>query len=127
MERARARKLNGEEVDVPEPIFELTPDGVRKSVGGTRPTIEETEFFLLQAVRGAVVYEPHLIWGGKILVPAKVEGIAEKRLKELDPFTYRSMDEMRRLLKAQIRLSKFHLNEQCPSLQVFIRNAMDFE
>ena len=121
------QKLNGEEVDVPEPIFELTPDGVRKSVGGTGPTIEETEFFLLQAVRGAVVYEPHPIWGEKMLVPAEVEGIAEKRLTELNPFTYHSMDEMIKLLRAHIRLSKFYLNKQCPNLPVFIRNAMDFE
>jgi len=33
--------------------------GVPKPVGGTNPTIEETELFLLQAVRETVDYEPH--------------------------------------------------------------------
>lgn len=121
------KKLRGEEIDLPEPVFELTPDGVRKAVGGTRPTIEETEFFLLQAVRGAVEYEPHPIWGEKVLAPAKVEGMSEKRLRELNPFTYRSPEEMRRLLKAQIQLSKIYLKEQCLNLPIFIRDAMDFE
>jgi hypothetical protein len=60
-------------------------------------------------------------------VPVKVEGIGEERLRELNPFTYRSMDEMRRLLKAQIQLSKIYLREQCPNLPTFILNAMDFE
>jgi phosphoenolpyruvate carboxykinase (ATP) len=121
------RRFNGEEIDVPEPIFELTADGVRKAVGGTRPSIEETELFLLQAVRGAVEYEPHPIWGEKVLAPVKVEGMTEERLKQLDPFTYRSMDKMRRLLEAQIQLSKIYLKEQCPNLPAFILNAMDFE
>lgn len=120
------KTVEGEELEVPEPIFELTPDGVRKPVGGTAPTIEETELFLLQAMRGAVEYKPHPIWGEKVLVPVKVEGISKKRLRELDPFTYRSIDEMRRLLKAQIRLSKIYLNKQCPGLPDFIYNAMDF-
>ena len=120
------REVNGEELEVPEPVFDLTPDGVRRPVGGTTPTIEETELFLIQAMRGAVEYEPHPIWGDKVLVPVRVEGIAEERLKELTPLTYRSRDEMEKLLRVQIRLSKVHLDKQCPGLPDFIYNAMDF-
>jgi len=79
------REVNGEEFEVPEPVFDLTPDGVRRPVGGTTPTIEEAELFLIQAMRGAVEYEPHPIWGDKVLVPVRVEGIAEEQLKELTP------------------------------------------
>ncbi|RLI25266.1 phosphoenolpyruvate carboxykinase, partial [Candidatus Bathyarchaeota archaeon] len=111
---------------VPEPIFVLTPDGVKKPVGGTTPTVEETQLFLLQAVRGAVRYAPHPIWGEKVLVPVQVEGIPERRLRELNPLTYRSLDEMRNLLKAQIQLSRIYLEKHCPGLPEFILNAMDF-
>lgn len=95
-------------------------------MGGTSPTIEETELFILQAARGAVEYEPHPIWGDKVLVPVKVEGIDERRLRELMPTSYLSMNEMKRLLKAQIKLSKYHLDRQCPGLPPEIYNAMDF-
>ena len=97
-----------------------------KPVGGTGPSIEETELFLLQAARGAVEYKPHPIWGEKVLVPASVEGLPAGRLKELDPFTYRTMEEMRSLLRVQIKISKMHLDKQCPGLPPEIYNAMDF-
>ena len=120
------KTVEGEEMMVPEPIFVLTPDGVKKPVGGTTPTVEETQLFLLQAVRGAVEYEPHPVWGEKVLVPVQVEGVSEGRLRELSPLTYRSIDEVKKLLKAQIRLSKIYLEKQCPGLPKFILNAMDF-
>jgi phosphoenolpyruvate carboxykinase (ATP) len=102
------------------------PNGIPKPIGGTSPTIEETELFLLQATRGAVKYKPHPIWGEKVLVPVYVEGISQERLKELDPFTYRSMDEMIALLKATIIKSKYYLDQQAPGLPEKIYNAMDF-
>lgn len=120
------REVFGEEVEVPEPLMEPAEGGLRKPVGGANPTIEETELFLLQAVRGAVKYKPHPIWGEKVLVPVEVEGIPESRLKEFDPFNYYSRDEVERLLKAQIRLSKLHLDKQCPGLPKPIYAAMDF-
>lgn len=120
------QNIGGKELEIPEPIFKLTEDGVRTPVGGVAPTIEETELFLLQAVRGAVKYMAHPIWGEKVSVPVKVEGITEKRLRELNPFSYRSMDEMRKLLKIQIQLSKLYLDKQLPGLPSVIYNAMDF-
>ena len=101
-------------------------NGKKKAVGGTGPAIEETELFLFQAARGAVEYEPHPIWGKKVLVPVKVEGISPERLKEFNPFTYRPKEEMERLLKSQIQTSKFFLNKQCPGLPEEIYKAMDF-
>ena len=120
------RKIHGCELKIPEPIFESTPDGLRRPIGGTTPTIEETQLFLLQAVRGAVKYEKHPIWGDKVLVPTDVDGLKKERLKELNPLSYRTLDEMKRLLKAQIELSKLYLNKQCPDLPSKIYNAMDF-
>lgn len=35
---------------VPEPIL-VEMNGIPKAMGGTRPTIEETELFLLQATK----------------------------------------------------------------------------
>jgi len=119
-------KLGDEEIEMPQPLFEVKEDGFRAPVGGTSPTIEETELFILQAARGAVEYEPHPIWGDKVLVPVKVEGIDERRLRELMPTSYLSMNEMKRLLKAQIKLSKYYLDRQCPGLPPEIYNAMDF-
>jgi len=55
-----------------------------------------------------------------------VEGITDERLKELNPFTYRSLNEMKRLLKAQIQVSKLYLNKQCPELPPHIYESMDF-
>ena len=119
-------KINDEELDVPQPIFKLAPDGMMKPVGGTSPTIEETELFILQAARGAVEYEPHPIWGEKVLIPVEVEGLSEKRLKELQPTTYLPMSEFKRLLEAQVKLSKHYLDKDCPGLPPEIYNAMDF-
>jgi phosphoenolpyruvate carboxykinase (ATP) len=112
---------------IPRSKLEKGPNGIPRPIGGTGPSIEETELFLLQAARRAVEYEPHPIWREKVLVPIKVEGIREERLKELNPFTYRSINEMKRLLNAQIQLSKFYLDKQCPGLPAIIYNAMDFE
>ena len=121
------RKLGDKVIRSPEPVLATTENGVREAIGGTTPTIEETELFLLQAVRGAVEYKPHPIWGEKVLVPVKVEGLPDKRLKELDPFTYLPANEIRKLLKAQIEMSKYYLNQQCPNLPKEIYQAMDFE
>jgi phosphoenolpyruvate carboxykinase (ATP) len=83
--------------------------------------------FLLQATRGAVKYAPHPIWGKKVLVPAEVEGIPQARIKQLDPFTYRTKDEMMKLLRAQIIKSKYYLDLQAPGLPEGIYNAMDLQ
>ncbi|MEM2902347.1 MAG: phosphoenolpyruvate carboxykinase (ATP) [Candidatus Bathyarchaeia archaeon] len=123
--RWRKTSINGETVEVAEPVFENTPNGDRKPIGGSTATIEETELFILQAARGAVEYKPHPIWGEKVLTPVKVEGIPDERLKELNPFTYRSLNEMKRLLEAQIKVSKFYLDKQCPELPHQIYESMD--
>ena len=115
---------NGVVID-PKVLFEEM-DGKKKPVGGTGPTIEETQLFLIQAPRGAVDYEPHPFWGEKVLVPIKVEGLPDQRLKELNPFTYRSAEEMEALLRQQIMLSKFYLKTQCAGLRKSILHAMDF-
>lgn len=119
-------RIGDEEIEVPQPIFRTRPDGFREPIGGTSPTIEETELFILQAARGAVEYEPHPVWGEKVLVPVEVEGLSWERLRQLMPTTYLSMNEFKRLLKAQIRLSKYYLDQQCPNLPPEIYNAMDF-
>jgi phosphoenolpyruvate carboxykinase (ATP) len=118
-------QLGSQKVRVPKTEFEEI-GGKKRPVGGTGPSIEETELFLLQAARGAVEYEPHPIWGDKVLVPVKVAGISTKRLKELNPFSYHSLDEMKQLLGAQILVSKINLDRQCPGLEPIIYNAMDF-
>jgi len=102
-------------------------NGIPKPIGGTSPSIEETELFLLQAARGAVKYEAHPIWGEKVHVPSKVEGISAERIKQLNPFTYRSKEEMEKMLKAQIVKSNFYLSIQAPGLPECVHNAMDFE
>ncbi|MEM3737715.1 MAG: phosphoenolpyruvate carboxykinase (ATP) [Candidatus Bathyarchaeia archaeon] len=118
-------QLGGRRVKVPKTKFRV--EGTRiKPVGGTGPSIEETELFLLQAARKAVEYEPHPVWGERVLVPVKVPGLTERRLKELNPFTYRSMDEMKLLLESQLAVSKFYLDQQCPGLPDSIYNSMDF-
>ncbi|MCD6324432.1 MAG: hypothetical protein J7L55_04930, partial [Desulfurococcales archaeon] len=83
--------------------------------------------FLLQAVREAVEYKPHPVWGEKVLVPKGVPGLTQERLKQLDPTTYLSMEEFKRLLKAQIEESKYWLDKNSPNLPPEIYNAMDFE
>ncbi|HIE04864.1 MAG TPA: hypothetical protein EYP61_08905 [Candidatus Latescibacteria bacterium] len=118
-------KLGDETIRKPKPKLREV-DGRIRPVGGTGPSIEETELFLFQAARGAVEYEPHPIWGEKVLVPVKVEGIPEERLRQLNPFTYHSMDEMREFLRIKIRISKYYLDIQCPGLPREIYDAMDF-
>lgn len=119
-------KLGEDTHIMPRSKLQKGPNGLPQPVGGTGPTIEETELFLLQAARGAVKYEPHPFWGEKVSVPAKVEGLPQGRLRQLNPFTYRSMEEMRELLRAQIIKSKYYLDQQCPRLPPEIYNAMDF-
>jgi len=118
-------EINGEKLEVPRAIFSMQR-GKMRPVGGTGPSIEETELFLFQAARGAVKYEPHPIWGDKVLVPVEVPGLSKERLAELNPFTYRSIDEMKKALRAQIEMSKYHLSVQCPGLSSEILSAMDF-
>lgn len=122
----KEKKLGDKTIMAPEPVL-VEVEGIPKAIGGTRPTIEETELFILQAVRGAVEYEPHPVWGEKVLVPKKVPGIKPERLKELKPTTYLSMGEFKALLKAQIIESKYYLDKDCPNLPKEIYNAMDFE
>ena len=120
------KEFDGKKLEVPEPVL-VEVKGIPKPVGGTQPTIEETELFLLQAVRGAVKYKPHPVWGEKVLIPAEVPGLSQKRLRELEPTSYVSMEEFKRLLKAQIEVSKYYLKKNCPGLPEEIFNAMDFE
>ncbi len=119
-------KLGDKSYMMPRSKLKTGSNGIPKPVGGTSPTIEETELFLLQAARGAVEYEPHPIWGEKVLVSTEIEGISKERLSQLNPFTYRRMEEMRELIKAQIIKSKYYLSIQCPGLPEEILNAMDF-
>lgn len=116
--------LGSKKVRLPKTKFEEIGGKIRP-VGGAGPSIEETEFFLFQAARGSVKYEPHPIWGNKVLVPVEVEGLSKERLQELNPFHYHLAAEMKRLLKAQIMTSKFYLDQQCPGLPKHIYNAMD--
>ena len=118
--------LDGKKIMAPEPVL-VEKGGLLKPVGGERPTIEETELFLLQAARGAVEWKPHPVWGEKVLIPKRVPGISEERLRQLDPTTYLSMEEFRALLKAQIELSKYHLEKRGLRLPEEIMNSMDFD
>ncbi len=102
-------------------------NGIPRPVDGTQPTIEETELFLLQTVRGAVKYKPHPVWGGKVLVPVEMPGISQERLKQLDPTSYVSMEGFKALLKAQIEESKYWLDKNCPGLPKEMYHAMDFD
>ncbi|RLG77217.1 MAG: phosphoenolpyruvate carboxykinase [Thermoprotei archaeon] len=120
------KKYGDKVLEVPEPVL-VEKDGRPKAVGGERPSIEETELFILQAVRGAVKYRPHPVWGDKVLVPEEVPGIPKDRLKQLDPTTYLTMEEFKKLLKAQIEVSKYYLDRNCPNLPPEIYNSMDFE
>ncbi len=118
-------KLGDVEIEAPEPIL-VEKNGIPKAVGGERPTIEETELFILQAARGAVRYKPHPVWGEKVLIPSEVPGISEERLDQLDPTNYLEISEFKRLLKAQIEISKYYLDKNCPNLPREIYEAMDF-
>jgi len=124
------KKLGNKVIMAPEPILETGADGIPRPVGGTNPSIDETELFILQATRGAIEWKPHPIWGEKVLVPKKIPGLSEKRLRELDPLHYLSMEEFKALLKAQIEESKYWLDVNCPGLKEKIPEvyyAMDFE
>ncbi len=118
-------EVGGEQHELPVALFEER-DGQRKPIGGTAPTIEETEIFLIQAARDAVEWQPHPLWPEHVLVPLAVPGIAPERLAELDPFTYRSPEEMEKLLRAQIVLAKHYNDIQCAGLAAEIYSAMDF-
>jgi hypothetical protein len=59
-------------------------------------------------------------------VPSSIEGLPQERLKELNPFTYRTVEEMEALLRQQIVQSKYYLRAQCAHLNKQILNAMDF-
>jgi len=119
------KKLGSKTIKAPEPIL-VEKNGIPRAIGGTRPSIEETELFLLQAARGAVKYKPHPVWGEKVLVPADVPGLSQERLRELDPTTHLPREEFEALLKAQIEESKYWLEKNCPGLPPHIMNAMDF-
>jgi len=73
-----------------------------------------------------VEYEPHPFWGDKVLVPKKVPGLSDSRLKELKPTSYYSMKEFEELLRAEIEESKIWLKFNCPELPDEIINSMDF-
>jgi len=120
------KKFGDKVLEVPEPVL-VERDGRPRPVGGERPTIEETELFILQAVRGAVKYKPHPVWGERMLIPKEVPGIPAERLKQLDPTTYLTMEEFKKLLKAQIEVSKYWLDKNCPGLPKEIYEAMDFD
>jgi phosphoenolpyruvate carboxykinase (ATP) len=120
------KKLGEKTIMAPEPILQEV-DGILKPIGGERPLIEETELFLLQAERDAVDWEPHPVWGEKVLVPKRVPGITDERLKQLNPLSYISMEEFRQLLKAQLEESKYNLTKLGLKLPPEIMNAMDFE
>ncbi|ACB07075.1 phosphoenolpyruvate carboxykinase (ATP) [Candidatus Korarchaeum cryptofilum] len=119
------REIKGVKISVPEPIFEES-DGRIRVRGGSKPTIEEDELFILQSSRGVVEYEPHPFWGDKVLVPRKVPGLSDSRLKELKPTSYYSMKEFEELLRAEIEESKIWLRFNCPELPDEIVNSMDF-
>lgn len=118
-------ELGKSRVDVPKARFR-TEGSKMQPVGGTGPSIEETELFLVQAARDTVEYRPHEIWGSKVLIPVNVPGLSEDRLKQLDPFTYHSIEEMKKLTLAQITTSRFALNQQAPGLPEHILTSMDY-
>ena len=107
------------------PVFEES-NGKKVPVGGTGPTIHETELFLLQEAREVVKWAPHPIWGEKVLCPVDIPGLPKERLKELDPFTYRTKEEMVELLNIQLKNIEKVFDEQIPGLDKNIYHAMDF-
>ena len=107
------------------PVFKEV-NGVRKVVGGTGPKINETELFVLQEARGLVKWAPHPIWGEKVLYPVEIPGFTKERLKELDPFNYRSRKEMEELLQMQLKATKNVFDKQVQGLDKSIYHAMDF-
>lgn len=119
------REIGGRKLSVPEPVMEDC-GGVLRVRGGSKPSIEEDELFILQSARGAVEYEPHPIWGERVLVPKRVPGLNDRRLRELKPTSYYSMNEFEDLLRAEIEESKAWLRINLPDLPDEIVNSMDF-
>lgn len=117
--------VNGKRIDIPKPKFKNIGTKI-VPIGGTSPSIFETELFLIQSSREEVSYKPHPIWGDKVMVPVNVPGLSKKRLNELDPFNYRDLDEMKKLLRSQISSSKLALDVQSPDLPSEIYSSMDF-
>ncbi len=118
-------KLGEEDIHIPKTSFKLR-HGKPTPVGGTSPTIEETELFLFQAAREVVKYEHHPVWGDRVLVPVEVPGISTERLAELSPTSSRDQEELEALLYVQVLMSKYTLHEQAPGLDREIYYAMDF-
>ncbi len=118
-------KLGEEDIHIPKVSFKLR-QGKPTPVSGTSPTIEETELFLFQAARETVKYEPHPVWGDRVLVPVEVPGISAERLAELSPTSSRDLEELEALLYVQVLMSKYMLHEQAPGLDREIYYAMDF-
>lgn len=108
----------------PKPVFE-EKSGTKKPIGGSGPSIVETEIFILQEARGLVKYGPHPLWGEKVMCPVEIPGLSHERIKELNPFTYRTLDEMKFLLNAQIDQTKKVFQKKIPELKPEIFNAMD--
>jgi len=119
------KELDGEVIEAPEPILIKDESGVPKPLGGEQPTIEETELFILQAVRGAVKYKPHPIYPDKILIPVEVPGIDRDRLYKLMPTTYLTRKEFKKLIEAQVKESKYWLKRNTPNLPREIMEAAD--
>ena len=108
------------------PKFEFK-NGKKKPLGGEGPSIKETELFLIQEARGVVKYEPHPIWGEKILVPVDVPGIPKKRLDEFNPFNFRSSEDMLKMLQIQLRKTKALFDKELEGLDEKIYHAMDIK
>ncbi|TET34154.1 MAG: phosphoenolpyruvate carboxykinase (ATP) [Planctomycetota bacterium] len=109
-----------------KPKFRITSEGKKKPVGGTGPSIEETELFLMQAARDAVTWEPHPVWGERVLYPTDVPGFSAERLAELNPFNSRTEEQMRSFLHAQISQTKALFDSRIKGLDEKIYSAMDF-
>jgi len=120
------RRLGGKSMMVPEPVL-VEREGVLEPVGGEKPSVEETNFMLLQACRDAVEWRPHPVWGGKVLIPHDIPGFDRDRLRQLDPTTYLTIGEFRALLKAQVEMSRQALREAGLRLPEEIAGAMDFD
>ena len=60
------------------------------------------------------------------MVPVNVPGLPKKRLNEFDPFNYRDLNEMKKLLRSQIASSKLALDAQSSGLPSEIYSSMDF-
>lgn len=61
-----------------------------------------------------------------VIVPVEVPGLDSKRLDELNPFNYRTMEEMRMFLEIQITKVKEIFDTQVKGLDKNICKVMDF-